>query len=890
MQTYPFDTTHPVSADQLGGKGKALLDMTKWGLPVPMGFVIPTDFWHQYMRDGYISEENKKIIFDSLTDLGKKVGLIFGDPINPLTVSARSAAKFSMPAMMDTILNIGLNDQTLAGVESQIGKHGAYSAYPQFLRMFGHSVLRIPSTVFDKIEYRLEKKYKDFEYLEQLTKAFKEEINKSHKFDFNNLDDVLIKSIEAVFRSFNNPGAIEYRNVAGIDPNIGTAVVVQLMVYGCISAKSGSAVLFTRDPETGEQKLNGHFLSDAQGESVVRGISHPLPVAQLPSGLYAFLQEKANFIESKIQNDADIEVTWQEIEPNATKQEVEKSNGVYVLQSRVHRLPPKVYFKVQKGLVEDHIKTENEVVENELTTGIIYGASAKEAILSNDNHVLCKGSKLHTGIGIGKVTFDVEEAKKRINNGEKVVLICSHFDPNDLELLTTNRKLITLVTTEGGPSSHMGIVVGVLRIPTVMGILDAEIDHEKDTMTVKSAGKEITIKANDTVSVDSFTGLIYAGVVEIAKSEQDEFTKKIISEWESKFGKGNIWADFANRETLDALEVEFAKVLFDSSKYKSKKAGQTHIINEFFNPEISICTDIIDSENIDEIVNAIEKVKNAGKGIWMRSCYSPDLLEAPYASVDFSKLSIEEIKDWLINPKNEAGYSRYGNYQAWKKIENDRGSYDLAYALIPHDPDGKLDKSVFADHFVCSLRCENGEASKIVVEISDGSPHMRTLGTKKQPDLMHLNIVSNSALPSKIGRYYYSFGHNLFNQDILENYETQSNLIEKLSEIGIKPKNAEEFVAGFNKLIENGQITDDELGIFMNPRVLSVIKYTAKTIIKDWWKKYDVASRMSVLNKVTGASVLEIQGRLSDNSKWMRIYGAKGQEENEIYGKLGAGE
>ncbi len=832
MKIYFFDTAEEVGSDEIGGKALSLIQMTRMGLNVPFGFVMSADLWKSYQENKGLTDDIKKSILQSVAEIEKRTGQTFGDINNPLVVSARSGAKFSMPGMMETILDIGITPENLPAIIAKFGKKAALSSYQQFLRMFGHSVLKIDHKLFAEIEQQIVDDETEENLLQKKVDLFTKVINDHHEINLSNPQEILFLCIQAVLDSFNSQGAVEYRNMAGIPHDIGTAVIVQRMIFGNLSEKSGSAVVFSRNFETGAKELTGHFLPCSQGENVVRGYSKPLLINELPINFQQQIFGYIEKIEKNLKAVVDVEVTWEDIDD---------PKKVYILQSRVAKVPPVSYFAIQENLVKERVKIIDEVVE-EIDSNTIYNAFVEKLELDNNSVVIANGSALNTGVGVGKAIFGVAEAKNRLKNGEEIILVCDHFDPNDLELLTDTNKLKALVTTEGGPSSHMGLVLNVLNIPGVMGVTSVD-----------------KIATDEMITVDSFSGKIYQGRGKIIKSELNQFAIMVKEQWEEKFGVQNSWSDFINEKNKDVVFGEFNQNLEISSKYLSKKAGQTLFISKCFGDKISIPAEIIPAENIDEILASITRAKANNKGVWLRSAYSPDLLAAPYTSADIANVDQKELENWFKNPETVDIFSKFGNYSAWKEIQNEGQSYKLVYALVLEDEKGKLDKDLAIEHFVCSLRCERGRPTKIVIDIFDGSPHTRVLGQKLPTDIMSIVVLANKNIPTRIGQVYYRFGKNLFTDS---------------------PSN--EFVDEFNKLIENGQLKNDELAKHIDARKIGIIKYVSETIVGDWWKNYDLPTRMWALNKITGASVLEVQGRYSPTKNWMLIYGTKGEEENLI--------
>ncbi len=860
---YFFDEKQLPDVDLVGGKGLSLIRMTKLGLHVPYGFIISPRVWKEYTQKKTLSEELKAEIMKRVEEINKKTGLIYGDKKNPLILSARSGSKFSMPGMMESVLDIGITDETINGLSERIGKTAALSSYQQFLYMFGSIVLKIDKKQFDDARRTAPQGGDTISTHEFLIGEYKKIIRAQTSVNLTDVKELLLLSISAVFDSFDNPGAIEYRNITGIPHTIGTAVIIQQMVFGNSNNNAGSAVVFSRDPKTGQRMLTGHYLECVQGEEVVKGLQIPKPVESLPPFLKKTLENAVFLLEKELRNVVDVEVTWENNED---------PKKIYILQSRPLKIPPHAYFTVQEGLLKDGIRRYEEIL-NEVSANIIFNSHSDTFTPPIEKNILYRGSPLHTGYGMGKAVLDVQSAKEALKKGENVVLICTHFDPNDLELLTSTPRLQALVATEGGPSSHMGLILSAFNIPGIIGVNERKGE----------------IKQGDFISVDSEKGRVYSGTGVIIPQKKTAFVDSIATSWIQKYGMDNAWSDFIHPKKMEKIEDEVNFRIEESKQLSSKKARQTYLINTTFDKNILIYTDIIPSNDTKAIMESIAQVKKEGRNVWMRSCYNPDLLTAPYTSVDLTSVPEKDLGDWLNDPKSTLSYSKFGNYAAWKTITNNR-VYEMAYALIQHDEKDKLNNAVIADHFVASMRCERGKSTRVIVNISDSDHHLRVLGEKKEENIMSIVIVGNKALSTKIGHVYYVFGKNMFNQEKLVRYTTQSELLMKMEKMGYTPSNEQEFVRGVNKLIENNQLGKRELSELIQKRKWDLIQFVSQTIIYEWWNKYDIATRMWALNKLTGASILEIQGRLSEKHTWIKIYGTKGEEERSLSLKYRRGE
>jgi pyruvate, orthophosphate dikinase len=498
------------AADQkalLGGKGANLADMTSIGLPVPPGFTITTDTCANYYRNGQrlphglMNEVHKNIALIE-KDTGKK----FGDNSNPLLVSVRSGAAVSMPGMMDTILNLGLTDLSVAGLASSTSNpRFAYDSYRRLIQMFGDVVMGVNHDLFEEAFNKIKNKYGakldtdvPTQGMIELCDAYKTVYQRSKGEVFpQNPFKQLELAIEAVFRSWNGDRAVSYRRIQGIQGLNGTAVNVQTMVYGNMGEDSGTGVAFTRNPATGDNIFYGEYLVNAQGEDVVAGIRTPLPVDQMPKWnkkVYQQLIEIKHKLEKHYKDMQDIEFTIE--------------RGVlYMLQTRTGKRNGVAAVKVACDMVRERLIDEKtallRIPAGDLTQLLFPGfdpAKKKSA------DVLTRGIPASPGAAVGKPAFTAEEAVERTQNGEKVILVREFTSPEDIEGM---HKAAGILTTTGGRTSHAAVVACGWGKCCIVGAGEMHIDLAKGTMTIKGKkyGRE------DVISIDGGTGEVMAGAV-----------------------------------------------------------------------------------------------------------------------------------------------------------------------------------------------------------------------------------------------------------------------------------------------------------------------------------------------------------------------------------------
>ncbi|MCX7714495.1 MAG: pyruvate, phosphate dikinase [Clostridia bacterium] len=510
---YLFSEGDASMRNLLGGKGANLAEMTKLGFPVPQGFTVTTEACTQYYEDGKtINDEIKKEIREMLVKLEAIAGKKFGDANDPFLVSVRSGARASMPGMMDTILNLGLTDITVKGLANKTGNpRFAYDSYRRFIQMFSDVVMEVPKPKFEKIidEMKEEKGYKlDTEFtaedLQELIAKYKELFKLEKGFDFpQNPEDQLIASIEAVFRSWENPRAIVYRRMNDIPSSWGTAVNVQAMVFGNMGNTSGTGVAFTRNPSTGEKKLYGEYLINAQGEDVVAGIRTPSHISKLEEDMpevYKQFVDIANKLELHYKDMQDMEFTIQE-------------GKLYMLQTRNGKRTAAAALKIAVDLVDEGLATKEEAllkVDPKQLDALLHPTFVPSALKSAE--VLAKGLPASPGAGYGAVYFTAEEAVAAAADGTKVILVRLETSPEDIEGMNVAQGILT---ARGGMTSHAAVVARGMGRCCVAGCEAIKVNEEEKYFTV---GDRKFVEG-DIISLDGSTGNVYAGAVDTQEAE-----------------------------------------------------------------------------------------------------------------------------------------------------------------------------------------------------------------------------------------------------------------------------------------------------------------------------------------------------------------------------------
>ena len=512
----------------LGGKGANLAEMAALGLPVPQGFTISTEACTRYYDDGkQIGDDIRAQIEDYVAKLEKSAGKKFGDAKNPLLVSVRSGARASMPGMMDTILNLGLNETVVQSLAEQSGNpRWAWDCYRRFIQMFSDVVMEVGKKYFEKLIDQMKAKKgvtQDVELtaddLKELAGQFKAEYKEKIGAEFPTDPKVqLFEAIKAVFRSWDNPRANVYRRDNDIPYSWGTAVNVQMMAFGNLNDQSGTGVAFTRDPATGEKKLMGEFLMNAQGEDVVAGVRTPMPIAKMAEVMpevFEQFQQVCAKLESHYRDMQDMEFTIE-------------NKKLFMLQTRNGKRTARAALKIACDLVDEGVRTEQEAVlmidPRNLDTLLhpqFDAASLKKG------KVVGRGLPASPGAACGKIVFTAGDAKAWHERGEKVVLVRLETSPEDIEGMKAAEGILTV---RGGMTSHAAVVARGMGECCVSGCTEIAMDEENKKFVL--GGK--TFKEGDWLSIDGSTGNIYDGVITTVDAKiEGEFDR--IMTWADKY-------------------------------------------------------------------------------------------------------------------------------------------------------------------------------------------------------------------------------------------------------------------------------------------------------------------------------------------------------------------
>ncbi|MFI3622883.1 pyruvate, phosphate dikinase [Vagococcus fluvialis] len=567
-RVYRFKEGNAEMKEILGGKGANLAEMTRLGLPVPDGFTISTEACMDYLNNGHsFTTELKKEIEKYLEQLEVSSGKSFDDPENIMLLSVRSGAKFSMPGMMDTVLNLGLNDENVEHLAKITNDEAfAYDCYRRLLQMFGDVVFGIDTSHFENFLGFYKQKNgvlvdSDLtaEQLKEIVVEYKRLYLEIKKQEFpQDPREQLFAAVEAVFSSWNNERAIFYRQLHNIPHDLGTAVNIQLMVFGNSGEESGTGVAFTRNPSTGENKLFGEYLINAQGEDVVAGIRTPQPISNLHETMpkvYDEFVEMSELLEKHYKDMQDIEFTIE-------------NKKLYLLQTRNGKRTAHSAFKIAVDLVNEGLKTKEEAImslDAQSVNQLLHPVFVEEA-LAKANVISKVGLPASPGSATGRICFDAATAKEWVDRGEKVVLVRQETSPEDIGGMVVSEAI---VTSRGGMTSHAAVVARGMGTCCVAGCSELEIDEFLKVIKYPNG----TLIEGDIISVDGTNGDLYVGEVELTLSEKNEDFETVMA-WTKEIARLEVRM---NAETSSDIKTGIA---FDASGI-----GLARTEHMFFAPE-----------------------------------------------------------------------------------------------------------------------------------------------------------------------------------------------------------------------------------------------------------------------------------------------------------------
>ncbi|MCS7094699.1 MAG: pyruvate, phosphate dikinase [Thaumarchaeota archaeon] len=584
---YLFEEAKGFTRFELGGKGYGLVEMSAAGLPVPPGFVITTEACREYYRNnGRFPEGLIAQVAEKLRQLEAKTGKRLGDHVRPLLVSVRSGAPYSMPGMMDTILNVGLNDEVVNGLAKSTGNERfAYDAYRRLLQMFGRIVLGVHGEKFEAVlrEHKEREGAKhDHELsvgsLKSIIHEFKRIIREHSGREFpQDPWEQIQMAVEAVFRSWNNPRAVEYRRYYKIADDIGTAVNVQVMVFGNLGPDSGTGVGFTRDPSTGEKRLYGEYLPNSQGEDVVAGIRTPMRIDSVDPHLKRRLHEVADLLEKHFKDMQDFEFTVE-------------SGQLYILQTRNGKRTAQAAVRIAVDMVREGLITVEEAlmrVESKELTHLLYRRLDPRAKIDP----IARGLNASPGVATGKVVFDVDEAVQLASRKERVILVRPETTPDDIRGIIASQGVLT---SRGGMTSHAAVVTRGMGKPAVVGCESIRIDLEREQFVTESG---LVVKKGDVVTIDGSTGYVMLGEVPTVEPEMTEELRTLLR-WANEVKRLGIRA---NADTPEAARK--------AREFGAEGIGLCRTERMFNAPDrLPIVREMIMAASVEERRRALEKL------------------------------------------------------------------------------------------------------------------------------------------------------------------------------------------------------------------------------------------------------------------------------------------
>ena len=589
---YLFSEGDANMRELLGGKGANLAEMTKIGLPVPQGFTISTEACTQYYEDGrQINPEIQAEIMEYIDKMEAITGKKFGDKKNPLLVSVRSGARASMPGMMDTILNLGLNEEVVGVIAEQSGNpRWAWDCYRRFIQMYSDVVMEVGKKYFEQLidQMKAEKGVQfdvelDANDLKNLANQFKAEYKSKIGEDFpSDPKEQLMGAIKAVFRSWDNPRANVYRRDNDIPYSWGTAVNVQMMAFGNMGDDCGTGVAFTRDPATGEKKLMGEFLTNAQGEDVVAGVRTPMPIAQMAEKFpeaFAQFKEVCGILENHYHDMQDMEFTVEH-------------GKLFMLQTRNGKRTAPAALKIACDLVDEGMKTEAEAVlmidPRNLDT-LLHPQFDSKALKAATP--IGKGLGASPGAACGKIVFTAEDAEAWKARGEKVVLVRLETSPEDITGMKASQGILTV---RGGMTSHAAVVARGMGTCCVSGCGDIAMDEENKKFTL--GGK--TFHEGDCISIDGSTGNIYDGIIPTVDATIG-----------GEFGRIMSWAD-KYRKLKVRTNADTPRDAKKARELGAEGIGLCRTEHMFFEPDrIAAFREMICSDTVEEREAALAKIQ-----------------------------------------------------------------------------------------------------------------------------------------------------------------------------------------------------------------------------------------------------------------------------------------
>lgn len=856
----------------LGNKGVNLVNLHRLGIPTPQGFIISTQAWKNEQHTD--SETLSRNIWDEVLKRFKEVQSqrkTSNSSEFPLLVSVRSGSAYSMPGMMDSILNVGLNEKSIPTLSEHIGEWAAYDSYRRLIQMFGATVFQIHEGLFiQRLDEYMQKckveVYKDLSVnqIKQLIQINKEILTATGKSIPQDPLQQLNMAVKSVFSSWDKPGAVAYRDFNGVPYDIGTAVVVQEMVFGNATGTSGTGVFFTRNPKTGENKPFGEILARAQGEDVVSGYYHPVDMDSFPELFgqknYALLTNIGSRLEKHFHMPQDIEFTIE--------------NGkLWILQTRNAKFTGQAVFKVVESMIGGKEISMHEAIRM-ISPGHIIELTKGKFLLDQvtlQQSLLTKGIPASYGVCTGQIALSPAKARDLSKKGINPILVMDHIDPNDIDTLI---KSAGIITTKGGSASHMAIIMRAVSKPGIVGTQNIVLEKEKILVGDNEMSEE------DWISFDGGNGEIYNGKFEIEGTKllsPDE--QRIIKLREQHLGKSG-WSaacykvdkKYSRKTVINKIDL-----FLDQCNWKSTKSRTIDLLNHLFPETEMISSKVISPSDKKGLRNALIDVIESGYENAPRTTHYPEKLSgAPWS---YGPNRISEIDEFISGKWK----GKYKGFSEWKKDKT------FETVIVSKEQKGKMDPDLAKSHFSFTVSLLEGIIPKVVVSINLGSPHLRQFERVSAEELLTLTASINPDSQSNLGAIKLQLGQNHLKKNIISKVLTSKKnddlwKIQKILKNTIHHNSSDTGTESkLLELIEQGLIPLELYRLIVKEDSMLIVNEVRKKTFEQWWKpSIALPHLMCALEDTTGASVLEGQGRVIDKKvSWCLIYGVKGSEEKE---------
>jgi phosphohistidine swiveling domain-containing protein len=820
-------------------------------------------------------------------------GLQLGNPDAPLILSVRSGAAISMPGIMQTILNVGINKTILPTLNKTRGHQFALRNYLRLVRQFGAIVFKIGTEKNAKIRKCI---FVESEHeLKNTINAYEQMIKESRNVDFPQEPlEQLRLAISAVFESWLSPRATTYRQAYGISDELGTAVIVQMMVFGDYDKNSGSGVVFTRNTKNGNVELTGEFSLQAQGEEIVSGQLKGSPISKLKEMLpetYAELKYSAQVVEKHYKRVQDIEFTIQ-------------SKKLWLLQTRNAPLDPEAAVKIVVQMVRQGLIEKQEAVsqvpavqlEELLNPGL--AEETEERALAN-GQLIAQGISTSSGVAIGKAVITSDEALQRAKTGEDVILIRSHLDPDDIEGMSNSKGI---VSSHGGVTSHAALIAKNLGKVCVMGCEMVFVDET--TQSIVASGQDIQI--GETLTISGKTGRVFRG--QLALDHPRDFPElSLFQHWARQRIKHGAWsrAVYSHQAGSERDYLAISRHLANKLPWTTDKANVIEAL-KLLHPGMRIRQVVAAAHDIETIREQMYDVVNSGYWNGPRTCYYPYALGK--AGWHMAITTIEEVDEFLNNP-NFKGFSGAGGYPRWIQDPN------LREIITVYDPP-KLGLPEFEhEHFVFTISCGTNP-DHVLVEMNIGTAQLRSIEKADSWELIYATMQLDHNRYHNKGRRRLSFGGKYLRNDLIQEIANSINkartadgardacvnlfkqleepaanrlgsaIIRRLKNTSYENVRDKQVATAITSLMRDGE--DGEISLKDYPSLVESIPLrmahqVIETVFDKWWEKpFELPFVMQALEEVFRLQVLEIQGRFSSDGKvdYMLVYDAKGREES----------